>query len=67
VLFRSGAQTATYDLQPQWTYGTLGKLFAEAVEQGKEPPVPAEVGYHNLRVVLAAYEAVRTGRAVDVD
>jgi predicted dehydrogenase len=62
-----GAQTVSYDLEPQWTYGTLGKLFAEAVDQGKEPPVPAEVGYHNLRVVLAAYKAVRTGRAVDID
>jgi predicted dehydrogenase len=63
----TGAEKVTYDLEPQWTYGTIGKLFAEAVEQDKEPPVPADVGYHNLKVVLAAYEAVRTGCTVDIE
>jgi predicted dehydrogenase len=56
-----------YDLEPQWTYGTIGKLFAEAVEQDGEPPVPADVGYHNLKVVLAAYEVVRTGCTVNIE
>jgi predicted dehydrogenase len=62
----AGAQALVekYELEPQWTYGTIVRLFADAVEQDKEPPVPAEVGYHNLAIILAAYEAVRSGKAV---
>jgi predicted dehydrogenase len=61
-----GAEVTKYELEPQLTYGTLFRLFAEAVVQGKEPPVPAGVGYRNLQVILAAYQAVRTGKVAPV-
>jgi len=60
----TGAVTEQYQLEPQWTYGTMVRLFAQALEEGSEPPVGAEVGRHNLEVVLAAYESVRAGRVV---
>ncbi len=60
----TAAETVQYQLEPQWTYGTLARLFAESVEEGTPPPVGAEVGRHNLQIILAAYEAVRTGKVV---
>jgi predicted dehydrogenase len=60
------AQIQRYELEPQLTYGTMIRLFAEAIEQDKAPPVPAEVGYRNLKIVLAAYEAVGTGRVTTI-
>lgn len=59
-----GAIVTEYDLDPQWTYGTVVRLFSQAVEEDTAPPVPAEVGYHNLEIVLAAYEAVASGNVV---
>lgn len=56
----------TYTLQPQPTYGTVVRVFAEAIEQDKEPAATGEDGYRNLKVVLAAYEAARTGRVVSI-
>jgi predicted dehydrogenase len=60
----AAAETVQYQLEPQWTYGTIARLFAQAIEQGTEPQVGAEVGRHNLAIVLAAYEAVKTGKVV---
>ena len=61
-----GVETVKYDLAPQWTYGMIGKLFADAIENDTAPAVSASVGYRNLKVILAAYEAVRTGRVVEI-
>jgi hypothetical protein len=60
------AKETEYDLEPQWTYGTMARLFSEAIELDKEPPVPADVGYHNLQIILKAYEAASAGRVLEV-
>jgi predicted dehydrogenase len=56
----------TYVLKPRPTYGTMVRLFTEAIEQDKEPVATGEDGYRNLKVVFAAYEAARTGRVVHI-
>lgn len=40
--------------------------FLDCVQSGAEPLVTGEVGKEALRLVLAAYESVETGRAVEV-
>ena len=55
-----------YELEGVPMYGTMVKLFSEAVEKGGEPPVPAEEGYHNLEVIMALYESARGGRPVRI-
>jgi predicted dehydrogenase len=62
-----GVRVESYHLKPQPTYGTLVNLFADAIENDKEPFVTAEEGYRNLKVVLAAYEAARTGKVVRIE
>jgi len=56
----------TYNFEPCPIYGTMVRLFSEAIEDDTEPPVPAEVGYHNLKVIMAAYESARSGRPVRI-
>ncbi|MGQ9553983.1 MAG: Gfo/Idh/MocA family protein [Anaerolineae bacterium] len=62
----AGVKTETYQFESVPMYGTMVRLFSEAVEKGGEPPVPAEVGYHNLKVILAIYEAARSGKPVRI-
>lgn len=40
---------------------------SDAILTGRPPTVPGEDGMWNLRVVLAAYESARTGKAVTVE
>ena len=42
------------------------RLFLEAVREGRPAPVPIASGVRDMRVVMAVYEAARTGRAVEV-
>jgi predicted dehydrogenase len=48
-------------------YGTIVKLFSEAVATGGEPPVSAEVGYHNVQVIMALYESARGNKPVRIN
>lgn len=41
--------------------------FARAVDNGEEPEVTGLDGRRNLELILGAYEAARTGRAVELD
>jgi phthalate 4,5-cis-dihydrodiol dehydrogenase len=41
-------------------------LWIEAILQDKAVPIPGEAGMHNIRVVEAAKQSMRTGQAVDV-
>jgi 1,5-anhydro-D-fructose reductase (1,5-anhydro-D-mannitol-forming) len=41
--------------------------FIAAIGEGRTPLVTGEDGYASLRIVVAAYESVRTGRAVHLD
>jgi len=41
--------------------------FAQAVAEGEEPDVTGLDGRRNLELILGAYEAARTGRAVELD
>ena len=61
-----GVKTETYEFEPRPMYGTIVRLFSEAIEEDAEPPVPAEVGYHNLKVIMAIYEAARSGKPVRI-
>ncbi|NPV07086.1 MAG: Gfo/Idh/MocA family oxidoreductase [Anaerolineae bacterium] len=62
----SRVQAKTYQFEGVPMYGTMVKLFSQAIEEGGEPPVPGEVGLHNLRVIMAIYEAARSGRPVKI-
>jgi predicted dehydrogenase len=42
------------------------EAFAEAVLDGREPPIPARDGVRASRIVHAVYEAARSGTPVDV-
>ena len=61
-----GVKAETYHFEGQAMYGTMVKLFSKAIEEGGQPPVPAEVGYHNLVVLMAIYEAARSGKPVKI-
>ena len=41
-------------------------LWLEAILEDKPVPIPGESGMHNIRVVEAAKESMRTGKAVDI-
>ena len=45
----------------------MGGRYLDTVLDGAPNPAPGEAGRENLRVVLAAYEAARTGREVEVE
>ncbi len=45
-------------------YQALIEEFTKAVEEDRDPPISGEDGLWNHRVVEAAYESARTGRAV---
>ncbi len=62
----SGVKTETYQFEGVPMYGTMVRLFSEAIEKGGEPPVGADVGFHNLQVILAIYEAARSGKPVKI-
>ncbi|MBM4437219.1 MAG: Gfo/Idh/MocA family oxidoreductase [Actinobacteria bacterium] len=47
-------------------FAAVFRDLAEALDAGREPPYPFEVGYANIEVVFAAYESARTGKPVRV-
>jgi predicted dehydrogenase len=63
----SGVKAETHKYEGIPMYGTIVKLFSQAIEEDGEPPVPAEVGLHNLRVIMAIYEAAHSGRPVKIN
>jgi predicted dehydrogenase len=62
----AGVKSETYNFQGQAMYGTMVKLFSQAIEEGGQPPVGADVGYHNLAVLMAIYQAARSGKPVKI-
>ena len=42
------------------------RAFLEAARDGKPAPVSIESGVHDMRVVQAVYDSVKTGRVVSV-
>ncbi len=63
----AGVKTETHEYEGIAMYGTMVRLFSQAIMDGGQPPVPAEVGYHNLKVLLAIYEAARSGKPVKIN
>ena len=49
------------------TFATMSGRYLDTVLDGAPNPSPGEVGREDLRVVLAAYEAMRLGRQVRLD
>ena len=52
------------EASPRNIYQALIEEFTTAVEEDRDPPISGEDGLWNHRVVEAAYESARTGRAV---
>jgi predicted dehydrogenase len=61
----AGEQVLT-EASPRNIYRALIEEFTAAVEEGRDPPITGEQGVWNHRVVEAAYESARTGRAVRI-
>jgi predicted dehydrogenase len=55
---------------PPTVYGfghsALYKDFAAAIENNREPYIPAEAGKKSLEIILAIYKSQKTGQAVDL-
>jgi predicted dehydrogenase len=62
----SGFRSESHQYEGIAMYGTMVRLFSEAIEKDGEPPVPAAVGYHNLKVIVAIYESARGGKPVRI-
>ncbi|HHW09378.1 MAG TPA: Gfo/Idh/MocA family oxidoreductase [Firmicutes bacterium] len=60
------SQMTTLSYQEINTYQAEVESFGESIENNKEPEISAALGRRNLQVVLACYEAARTGRRVSV-
>lgn len=52
-------------VEPVNMYRAEVEHFVECIEQDQEP-LNGEHALHNLKIILAAYEAARTGRVIDV-
>lgn len=66
-----GVKEQEFELEPTPGYsGYMGReyvrLFAEAIQEDKEPPITGEDGVAALRVVEAIYASAAEGRWVDV-
>ncbi len=53
-------------VEPVNPYWAEIEHFVDCIEKGIEPLNNGEHALHNLKLVLAAYEAARTGRVVDI-
>jgi len=64
----SGFQTGVQPVQVEAVnpYRAEVEHFADCIEHGYEPINNGEHALHDLKLVLAAYEAAKTGRVVDV-
>jgi predicted dehydrogenase len=51
---------------PRNTYRAEIEEFSQAVIEGREPSINAELGIRSQKVLAACYESVRTGLAVDI-
>ncbi|MBW3544507.1 MAG: Gfo/Idh/MocA family oxidoreductase [Bacteroidetes bacterium] len=40
--------------------------FAACIQEGRETPVPGEMGMRDVRILMAVYEAARTGKSVRI-
>jgi predicted dehydrogenase len=54
------------DLEPVNMYTSQIQSFNEAIEKDSRPMVDGEGGKRNLAIVLAAYEAAKTGKTVNI-
>ena len=54
------------EASPRNIYQAVIEEFTAAVEEDRDPPISGEDGLWNHRVVEAAYESARTGKAVKV-
>ena len=63
---RTGAWTVHPETNPTWRWTDGLAHLVEAVETSREPLIRPEHGRHALEVMLAAQEAGRTGRAVEI-
>ena len=52
---------------PEDSFAVMIDRYLDTALNGAPNPSPGEVGRENLRVVLAAYESARLGRAVRLD
>jgi myo-inositol 2-dehydrogenase / D-chiro-inositol 1-dehydrogenase len=59
-----GAQTVV--VEPVNPYRAELKHFCECIENDRAPLNNGTHGLHNLQLVIAAYEAARTGRIIEV-
>jgi predicted dehydrogenase len=48
-------------------FGSVSQQFVDAILDGRQPYTPARDGLEVTRVMHAAYESARTGRAVELD
>ena len=66
ITIQRGGESESIDVEGEIDFGFEG-IFAEyasALEQGAAPPVEFAAGYHNLQIVMAAYESGRSGEVV---
>ena len=64
---RSAVQAAEVFGDPRNIYQAEIEEFCKAIEEDRQPPVPGEDGLWNLKIAVAAYQSVRTGKVVAVE
>ena len=68
ITIQRGGKTEAIEVEGEIHFGFEGIFaeYADALERGGAPPVEFSAGYHNLQIVMAAYESGRTGQAVSL-
>lgn len=61
---RFGGQLAERDIQPRDHFAAEMDHMSECVMENKEPLTPGEEGLRDLKIMMAIYEAARTGKTV---
>ncbi len=68
ITIQRGGESETIDVEGEIHFGFEGIFseYADALERGTPPPVEFSAGYHNLQIVMAAYESGRSGEVVRI-
>ena len=63
---RAGGQQSV-EVEPRNLYRAEIEHFCDCIEQDREPLNNGEHALHNLKIVLAGYEAARSGKVIEIE
>ena len=69
VLLLTGKETISYDVPSDWmeSFDGAARHFIDSIIKERQPDLDAEFSKKTIQVAMAAYEAARTERAVEVE